>query len=111
MLETPPSPRIRFFPGDRAIRPPGGSFRRPPLAEFGVGARSFADDTMGCRVGRAWRGRAAAGRPAAHRRAGASRGILKETYGSFDDIKNDITTINELINKDARNSFSIIGCF
>ena len=30
-----------------------GSFRRPPFAEFGVGARSFADINLCCRVGRA----------------------------------------------------------
>ena len=61
----PPRPEIRSFPGDRASRPWEGSFRRPPLAEFGVGALPFADNTL-CRcVGRVWHGRAAAGDPVA----------------------------------------------
>ena len=36
------------------------NFRRPPLAELGVGARFFAGNTEGGRVGRPWDGRAAA---------------------------------------------------
>ena len=38
-----------------------GSFRRSPLVEFGVEARTFALKTL-CRVGRAWHGRAVAWR-------------------------------------------------
>ena len=52
--------------GDRGRR----SFRRSPLVEVGVGARSCADNTL-CRVGRAWRGRVAL------RRAVPKWGILK----------------------------------
>ena len=55
-----PSPRESApFPGDRASRLRKDSFQRPPLAEFGVGARSFVDNTFWCHVGRAWRGLAA----------------------------------------------------
>ena len=32
----------------------GRSFGRSPLAEFGIGFRSFAGDAVGCCVGRAW---------------------------------------------------------
>ena len=59
-----------------------GSFLRPPLAELGVGARSFVDKALCCHVGRAWRGRAAAGVLVAHGRASAFRGILKPTQFS-----------------------------
>ena len=38
IMETSPFPGIPFFPG---------TFRRPPLAELGCGALSFADDTEG----------------------------------------------------------------
>ena len=55
-----------------------GSFRRSPLAEFGVGARSFAGDTESCCVGRTWRGRAAAGAPVA---IGSSRSSVGHTVG------------------------------
>ena len=37
------------------------NFRRPPPAEWGVGARSFAGDTEGSCAGGEWNGRAAAG--------------------------------------------------
>ena len=50
---------------------------RSPLAEFGVGACSFAGDPEGCCVGRAWHGRAASGGRVALRRAVPKRGILK----------------------------------
>ena len=56
-----------------------GSFRRSPLVEFGVGARSFADNTLYGRVGRAWSGHAAAGGPVALGRAVPKRGILKHS--------------------------------
>ena len=36
------------------------NFRRPPLAQLSVDARSFARDTGGGRVGRPWDGRTAA---------------------------------------------------
>ena len=49
-----------------------------PLVEFSVGARSFADKTLCRRVGRAWRGRAAARGPVALSRAGPKRSILKQ---------------------------------
>ena len=58
-----------------------GSFRRSPLVQVGVGGRSFADKTL-FRVGRAWRGRAAArhaGGRVALGRAVPKRGILKPT--------------------------------
>ena len=55
--------RIGFsmFSRSPAISGTRGFFRCSPLVEFGVGARSFADKTLCRRVGRAWRGRAAAG--------------------------------------------------
>ena len=65
------------------LRPPtisgfgDGFFRRSRLAEFGVGARSFADNTLGRRVQRARRDRAAAGGPVALGRAVHKRDILK----------------------------------
>ena len=46
-------------------RPREGSFPRPPRDELGVGARSFADDTLRCHVGRTSRGRAPAAGPVA----------------------------------------------
>ena len=52
---------------------------RSPLAEFGVGARSFAGDPEGFCVGRAWHGRAAAGDRVALGRAVPKRGILEAT--------------------------------
>ena len=52
---------------------------RPPLAEFGVGACSFAGDPEGCCVGRAWHGRAASGGRVALGRTVLKRGILKPT--------------------------------
>ena len=55
-----------------------GSFRRSPLAEFGVGARPFADETLCRRVGQAWRGRATTGGPVALGRAVPKRGIPKQ---------------------------------
>ena len=55
-----------------------GPFRSSPLVEFDVGARSFADKTLYRRVGRAWRGRTAAGGPVALGRAVPKRGILKQ---------------------------------
>ena len=64
------------------LRPPAiwetgdGSFRCSPLVEVGVGARSFADKTL-CRVGRAWRGRAAASGRVALGRAVPKRDVLK----------------------------------
>ena len=65
-----------FFP---AISGTGDdSFRRSPLVEVGVGARSFAHKTL-CRVGRAWRSRAAAGGRMALWTAVPKRGILKQT--------------------------------
>ena len=63
--------------GGKQAGPREGSFPSPPLAKFGVGARSFAHDTLRCRVGQAWRGHAAVGGRVALGRAGASRGILK----------------------------------
>ena len=60
MMETPPFPGIHRHPGDQATCPQEGTLGSPPLAELGGGARSFGGDTMGCCVGRAWRGRAAA---------------------------------------------------
>ena len=60
------------------------TFRRSPLAEFDVGARSFADNTLLCRrVARAWRGRAASGGAVAHGRTVPKWGILNR--GSFED--------------------------
>ena len=57
---------ISMFSRSPAISGTGdGSFRRSPLAEFGVGARYFAGDTEGCCVERAGRGRTAAGSPVA----------------------------------------------
>ena len=50
---------------------------RSLLAEFGVGARSFAGDPDGRCVGRAWHCRAAAGGRVALGRAVVKRGILK----------------------------------
>ena len=52
---------------------------RSPLAEFGVGARSFTGDPEGCCVGRAWHCRAAAGGRVALGRAFPKRGILYTT--------------------------------
>ena len=54
--------------------PRGDSFPCCPLAKFGVGARLFAEDTLHCRLGWAWRGRAAAEGPVALGRAGPPRG-------------------------------------
>ena len=56
---------------------PENPFPRPRLAELDCGARCFAEYTLGYLVGRACGGRAAAGGPVAHGRAGASRGMLK----------------------------------
>ena len=50
---------------------------RSPLAEFGVGARSYARDPEGCCVGRAWHSCAAAGGRATLLRAVPKRGILR----------------------------------
>ena len=63
---------------DKSI--PGSTFPRLPLAELDCGARSFAEDTEGDRVGRAWRRRAAAGGPVALGRASVSRGMLKPRW-------------------------------
>ena len=52
---------IPRFPGDRATSPREGTFPRPPLAKLDCGAHCFAGNTEGCRGGRAWRDRAAAG--------------------------------------------------
>ena len=80
MLEPLPSlPGISSFPGDRATRPREGSFRCPPLGEFGVGAFSFADYTLYCHVWRAWRGLAAAGGPVALGTAVPARDMLKRS--------------------------------
>ena len=49
--------------GTEQVRPLEGSFPRPSLAELGVDARSVADDTLCCRVGRVWCGRTAAEGP------------------------------------------------
>ena len=54
-------PGIGSFPGGRASLPREGSFRRPPLADFCIGARSLAGITLCCHMGRAWLGLAAAG--------------------------------------------------
>ena len=71
----------RSFPGGSpcfpGTRPRDGASLRPPLAELGGGAPPFAGNTEGCRVGRAWLGRAAAGGRAALGRAGAPRVALK----------------------------------
>ena len=69
-------------------------FDAPPLAEDGVGGRSFADDTLCCRVERAWRVRAAA--------AGRASGGARESRcfaGHYKievvlKIQNDITSIS-----------------
>ena len=53
-------------------------FRRFPLAESGVGARSFAGDPEGCCVERAWHVLAAAGGPVVLVRAVEKPGILKQ---------------------------------
>ena len=45
--------------------------------EFGVGARSFTDKILCRRVGRAWRGLAAAAGAVAHGTAVPKRGILQ----------------------------------
>ena len=42
----PSSPGEPLLSGDRASRPRRDSFRRSPLAELDVGARSFADSTL-----------------------------------------------------------------
>ena len=57
MMETPPFLGISSLPGDGASRPRKGTFRRPPLVNFGCGAPSFASDTEGCRLARARRAR------------------------------------------------------
>lgn len=54
--KTPLFPWIPLHPGGQASNPRETSFRRPPLAEFGAGARSFAGDTEGRCVGEPWRG-------------------------------------------------------
>ena len=77
MMEAPPFGGVPSFSLDRASRPRECTLPRPSLAEFDGGAPSFAGATEGCRVGRAWRDREAAGGPVAVGRAGASRGILK----------------------------------
>jgi len=53
---------ILRHPGARAIRPREDASPRPPLAESVIGARSFAEVTEGCCVGRAWRHSKAVGR-------------------------------------------------
>ena len=60
IMESPPTPGIRSFPGDRTSRPREGSFRRPPLAEFSVGARSFVENSFCAAM---WGGRGAIVRP------------------------------------------------
>ena len=66
------------------------SFRHSPLAEFGVGVRSFVGLTEGCCVGRAWRGRAATRGPVA---IGSSRCSAGHTEaGIVVTIRLDITT-------------------
>ena len=51
MMETPPFPEICPVPGDRATHPRDGIFSRPLLPELDDGARSFAGNNKGCRVG------------------------------------------------------------
>ena len=52
---------IPRHPEERAIRPREDASPRPSRAESVIGARSFAEVTEGCCVGRAWRHSEAAG--------------------------------------------------
>ena len=58
---------------------PETSFRRPPLAELGVGARSFAGDTEGCCGGRLGRSRAATGGRVALGNSRSPKSVLHPT--------------------------------
>ena len=60
----------------RVIGDRGRLLSTPPLAEFGVRARSLADNTWGCRVRRAWCGRAAARGTVGARESRPKRNIL-----------------------------------
>ena len=59
-------------------------------------------------MGRAWRGRVAAGSPVALERAGASRRFAGHTETDVVlKIQNDITSISSLINKDTAVYFHV----
>ena len=77
---------------------PGSTFPRSLLAEFDVGARFFADDTLQCHVGRAWRGRTARGGQVAHGRVGASKQSFEDGKRHDDDKR--IRSINKDLSSD-----------
>ena len=91
--EIPPFPRIRPLPGERATRPRVGTSPRPPLSESGIGGISFAGDTEGPCVRRAWHGRGAVGGRVAHCRAGAECRAGHTGTGMFSKIHLDIIMI------------------
>ena len=71
---------ILRHPEERATGPREGAFSRPPLAESVIGARSFAEVTEGCCVGRAWRHREAAGGRAELGTRNCFLGMLLQKY-------------------------------
>ena len=72
--KSPPSPGEPLLSLGPSKSSPEG---RSPLAEYGVGARFFADNTLCYHVGRAWRGLAATGGHVALGIAVPSRAMLK----------------------------------
>ena len=78
------------FLGSERPRPRVGASTRPPLSESGIGGISFAGDTEGRRVGRAWHGRGAEGGRVAHRRAGAECRAGHTATGIFSKIHFEI---------------------
>ena len=91
----PPFSGIPFVAGASASRlREEGTFRRPPLAKLGVGARSFAGSTEDCCVEEAWLGRAATGGLVALGTADGPQGILN---GEFLKIQIDVTTTTTTI--------------
>ena len=71
---------------------PGGRLSTPP-ALGGIGGISFAGDTEGRCVGRAWHGRGAEGGRVAHCRAGAECRAGHTGTGMFSKIHLDIIMI------------------
>ena len=80
IMETPPIPGIASFAGDRGSRPREGTFRRPPLGEFGCGDPSFAGDTRAAVWRSSGASRAASGGTVTVGKAGAPRGLLNPNY-------------------------------
>ena len=86
-----------------------GSFRRSPLAEFGVGARSFAANTLCCRVGRVWSGRSRGRGGPGGARESRSKTEQTET-GIAVKIQNDVVTTTITMSAYYRVCFAVVSC-